>query len=71
LTSPFIANGPFSMTEGARLVLLAGGSVTGFNEDMLTSFSTVPEPRTWVMAGIGFALLGFVGLRKRSHRAIA
>jgi hypothetical protein len=25
----------------------------------------VPEPSTWAMMGIGFAFLGFVGLRSR------
>jgi mannose-1-phosphate guanylyltransferase / mannose-6-phosphate isomerase len=27
--------------------------------------ATVPEPSTWAMMGIGFALLGFVGFRSR------
>jgi hypothetical protein len=63
----FIHAQPFSMTEGVILDLTAGGRVIG----NLQSIEAVPEPRTWAMAGIGFALLGLVGLRKRSHRVIA
>jgi hypothetical protein len=61
LVTPFSATAPFSMTEGAALVLRADGSVTGFNQAMQTG---VPELSTWAMLGVGFGLLGFVGLRK-------
>jgi hypothetical protein len=64
----FDAGSPFSMTEGAALVLRSGGSVTGFNQAMETG---VPEPRTWAMLAIGFGLMAFVGVkRKRARFAI-
>ena len=66
--SPFDANAPFSMTEGAALVLRSGGSVTGFNQAMETG---VPEPKTWAMLAIGFGLMAFLGVkRKRTRFAI-
>jgi hypothetical protein len=66
LFSPFSASGPFSMTEGASLALIAGGSITGFNQSMTTG---VPEPRTWALMGVGFAFMAFMGLkRKRAAR---
>ena len=58
----FDASGPFSMTEGAQLVLRAGGSVTGFSQSMQTG---VPEPSTWAMAVLGFAGLAWAGFRRR------
>ena len=68
--SSFIASGPFSMTEGASLNLIAGGSVTGFNQSMVTS--AVPELSTWAMAGLGFGLVGLVTFGKRkSERSLA
>jgi hypothetical protein len=65
LTSPFLALSPFSMTEGAALDLLAGGSITGFNQSM-TSSAVVPEPSTWAMIGIGAAFLTFISRRKNA-----
>jgi hypothetical protein len=65
-TSPFAAIAPFSMTEGGSLNLIAGGSVTGFNEEMQTG---VPEPSTWAMILIGGAMLAFGQVsRKRGRR---
>jgi hypothetical protein len=63
-TDPFDALSPFSMTESARLAVIAGGSVTGFQESMQ---SGVPEPKTWAMLGIGFAIMAFMGV-KRSRK---
>jgi hypothetical protein len=65
LLSPFVASGPFSMTESASLRLIGGGSITGFNQSETTS--AIPEPRTWVMMGLGFAMLGWVGWRRNSR----
>jgi hypothetical protein len=62
--SLFSALSPFSMTEGASLNLIAGGSITGFNESM-TSSSAIPEPRTWAMLVAGFALMALLGVRRR------
>jgi hypothetical protein len=61
----FSSNSPFSMTEGAQLALIAGGSVTGFNQAME---SGVPEPSTWALMALGFGLLGFVGYKRRKNR---
>jgi hypothetical protein len=66
--SPFGALAPFSMAEAANINLVAGGSLTGFNESMLTAAGgVIPEPSTWVMLGLGFAALGWVGLRRDSR----
>jgi hypothetical protein len=66
----FVANAPFSMTEGAALNLVAGGQITGFNQAMT---SGVPEPGTWALMGVGFAALAFMGYRRNrtSRHAIA
>ena len=63
----FEASGPYSMTEGAALVLRSGGSITGFNQAMEST--AIPEPSQWVMMGLGFAALGFVGYRRRDRLA--
>jgi hypothetical protein len=60
----FVNGGPFSMTEGARLALNGGGSITGFNQSMT---SGVPEPKTWALMGVGFGLMGLMGW-KRSRK---
>jgi hypothetical protein len=65
LLSPFDANAPFSMTEGAALVLRGDGSVTGFNQAMQTG---VPEPSTWAMLLIGAAAMAWAGLKRKSAR---
>jgi hypothetical protein len=68
LLSPFVALTPFSMTESASLNLIAGGSITGFNQSE-QSLSAIPEPRTWALMGVGFAFMAVVGLkRKRTAR---
>jgi hypothetical protein len=67
-TALFSASAPFSMTEGASLALIGGGSITGFNQSMETG---VPEPRTWAMLLLGFAFLGFAGLRRRVKDRLA
>jgi len=61
-SQPFSALSAFSMTEGASLNLIAGASITGFNESMRTS--SIPEPKTWVMGLIGFGLVGLMGLKR-------
>ncbi len=61
----FIANNPFSMTEGASLVLIAGGSITGFEQSMTTS-ANVPEPLSIGILGLG--LVG-LGVARRTRRA--
>jgi hypothetical protein len=64
----FDASAPFSMTEGASLVLRSGGSVTGFNQAMQ---SGVPEPATWAMLLIGAAAMAWAGLRRKKAARFA
>lgn len=64
--TPFSASGPFSMTESASLALVAGGSITGFNQSEQSS--AIPEPRTWVMLVLGFGLMAFAGAKSRKAR---
>jgi hypothetical protein len=67
-TTPFSASSPFSMTEGASLNLIAGGSVTGFNQNEQSS--AIPEPRTWAMLVAGFVAMAMVGYKRRKNRLI-
>ena len=67
LITPFAASAPFSMTEGAALVLRADGSVTGFNQAMETG---VPEPSTWAMILVGFAGLAWGHMTRRRMRTL-
>ena len=62
---PFFTDLPFSMTEEARLVVIGGGSITGLN---LSEQSAVPEPKTWAMMAIGFALMAAMGFKARKNR---
>jgi hypothetical protein len=64
--SSFVSGSPFSMTESASLNLIAGGSVTGFDQSMTAS--VVPETSTWVMMLLGFVGLGFAGMRRTPVR---
>jgi hypothetical protein len=64
----FLASNPFSMTEGASLNLVSGGSITGFNQSMT---SGIPEPKTWALMAIGFAALSFLGFKKRKTERYA
>ena len=61
--SPFLAEGPFSMSESATLGLRGGASITGFNESMESN--AIPEPSTWAMLLLGFGVLGLLGFQKR------
>lgn len=64
--SAFFANsGPFSMAEAASLTMVGGSNITGFNQAMET---TVPEPKTWAMIGLGFAMMAFMGIKRRKNR---
>lgn len=60
--SAFGALAPFSMTEGANLNLIAGGSVTGFSQNMQ---SGVPEASTWAMLIAGFGLMALTAWRAK------
>ena len=67
-SAAFAASGPFSMTEGASLVLRSEGSVTGFNQSMT---SGVPEPGEWVLLALGFGFLSLFGMRQSRRRHLA
>jgi PEP-CTERM motif-containing protein len=60
--SAFAANSLFSMTESAHLNLIAGGSVTGFDQSMTSS--AIPEPKTWAMLILGFGMMAFFGVKR-------
>jgi PEP-CTERM motif len=68
IDTAFSAIAPFSMTEGSSIDLLAGASLTGYNQDMVSSFNAVPEPRTWALALAGFAFLAAAGWKRRQAR---
>jgi hypothetical protein len=56
-------SGPlYSMGETLKLTLSAG-AVVGVQGISMTA-APVPEPRTWIMALLGFGLLGIIGARK-------
>ena len=63
--SSFFANGPFSLTEAASLTMVGGSNITGFNQAIETS---VPEPKTWAMLGLGFAAMALMGIKRRKNR---
>jgi hypothetical protein len=63
----FNANAPFSMTEGASLNLIGGGSITGFNQAMETG---VPEPKTWALMALGFGVMAMLGVRRRKKNRL-
>ena len=52
---------PFSVTE---LYVVQSKGLVGAANDTI-DITGVPEPSTWALMGIGFAFLGFVGLRNR------
>lgn len=56
--------GPYGLAEELTLTLKPGATVfvQGLSMDAV---NTVPEPSTWAMMLGGFALIGFLGLRKR------
>ena len=54
---------PYGLAEELTLTLAPGATV--FIQGMSMDASAVPEPGTWAMMGVGFALIGFLGLRKR------
>ena len=59
--------GPFSVTE--EFSVTVGATDTGSNQSTIL-LTGIPEPSTWAMMLLGFAGLGFAGLRGR-RRAIS
>jgi hypothetical protein len=59
--------GPYGMAERLTLTLAPGAEVAV--QGMSMTASAIPEPRTWAMLGIGFAIMAFMGFkRKREAR---
>jgi hypothetical protein len=53
---------PFSVTE---LYQISSSGLSGAANDTIDLSAVVPEPSTWAMLGIGFAMMGLVGLTRR------
>ena len=64
----FVDSDSFSMTEGAALALITGGSVTGFNQSMVTRAGTIPVPEPFSLGILGMGLLG-LGMVRHRRRA--
>ena len=61
--------GPNTLAKGdyfAEVSGSSGASPIHLAIDGTVTAGVVPEPSTWAMLGLGFALLGFVGWRKRA-----
>jgi hypothetical protein len=66
--APVSVTSPFSVTE---LYQISSNGLSGAANDTI-DVSGVPEPSTWAMLGIGFAVIGLVGFRKaRARRAVS
>ncbi len=65
---PFLAGGPFSMTEQVTYDLAPFGELLSGGVGMVAT--NVPEPSSWVMMALGFAGLGYAGYRS-SRKKIA
>jgi hypothetical protein len=66
LISAFDRAMSLSFTDVGPPAAIVAGTLRSFSSDVSGNFSSsVPEPSTWAMMGIGFAFLGFVGLRSR------
>jgi PEP-CTERM motif len=66
---PDALTGPYGLAESLTLTLAPGASV--FVQGVSMDASAVPEPRTWAMMGIGFALMGLVGWKRRKTARLA
>jgi len=63
----FSATAPYSLAEVVQITLSPGGEITTQG----VSMAAVPEPRTWLLAGLGFAILGLMGIRRnRTHKTV-
>ena len=62
LLTPVSVTSPFSVTE--EFVIRSNG-FSGAANNTIDLSSTVPEPATWAMLGLGFAGMGLLGLIRR------
>lgn len=65
--APFLAAGPYSMTEQVDLTLVGGASLVNRGQTM----TAVPEASTWAMLVAGAGLLGLVAWRRRREDRLA
>jgi hypothetical protein len=70
LINAFDRAGSLSFTDVTPPAAIVAGTLGSFTSDVSGNFSsTVPEPSTWAMMLLGFAGLGYVGLRKARTRS--
>ncbi len=64
-----MGSGGYSLSDQGTLFLVAGGTVSGGQSTTVSG--AVPELSTWAMMAVGFAGLGFAGLRRTRRRLAA
>lgn len=76
LTGPFsfsknetgfdLVHGPYGMAEELSLTLQPGAQI--FVQGASMQAGAIPEPRTWALMGLGFAVMAFMGYKSRRNR---